>query len=640
MKSTVLLGLTGLAAVTAHPHIHSRNDGGKDAVTLGKRGVNLDQYLDVPSLGSYTKAEAVSNDAPSVSGSDYIQVATDLVKKTFPDLTFRVVDDHYVGSNGIGHVNFIQTIHGIDVDNGNFHVNVAANGKVFSHGNSFFTGSLPEKPASRKRDSGEPVDALRAAVSTLNLPVQVSPDAAVSASLTDTDDVYTITGVSGTTTEPKARLVYRQDDATKVTLTWRIETDVVDNWLLSYVDAETSSEVLGVVDYVADVSYEVYPWHTSDPSQGERVIEQDPWLLEASQFGWISDGKTNYTTTRGNNAIAQINHDGGDDYLNNYRPDSPELAFQYPYSLTEADYKKYVDASISQLFFTANKFHDLLYLLGFTEAAGNFQANNNGKGGREGDHVILNAQDGSGMNNANFATPPDGQNGRMRMYIWNASTPWRDCSFDASVVLHEYTHGLSTRLTGGPAVSGCLSGTIPGGLGEGWSDFFAVGVGLKPNHTRSTVYPMAPWISNKPLGIRPYPYATDFNVNPHTYKDIVGLTKVHYVGTVWCTMLYEILWNLIDKHGKNDNDFPTLDDKGKPDDGRFLALKIVHDAFELQPCRPNFVSARDAILDSDLALTGGENKCEIWAGFAKRGLGPKATASPVAEDFETHADCK
>jgi hypothetical protein len=48
---------------------------------------------------------------------------------------------------------------------------------------------------------------------------------------------------------------------------------------------------------------------------------------------------------------------------------------------------------------------------GFTEEAGNFQQYNFGRGGEESDAVITNAQDGSGFNNANFMTPPDGQNG-------------------------------------------------------------------------------------------------------------------------------------------------------------------------------------------------------------------------------------
>jgi extracellular elastinolytic metalloproteinase len=46
-----------------------------------------------------------------------------------------------------------------------------------------------------------------------------------------------------------------------------------------------------------------------------------------------------------------------------------------------------------------------------------------------------------------------------------------------------------------------------------------------------------------------------------------------------------------------------------------------------QPCSPNFVQARDAIIDADTALTNGRNKCEIWRGFAKRGLGTGAVYS-------------
>ena len=99
----------------------------------------------------------------------------------------------------------------------------------------------------------------------------------------------------------------------------------------------------------------------------------------------------------------------------------------------------YINASTVQLFYTANMYHDLLYLLGFTEKAGNFETNNNGQGGTGNDLVILNAQDGSGTNNANFATPPDGQPGRMRMYTWTLSTPNRDGSFEAGIVIHEYT---------------------------------------------------------------------------------------------------------------------------------------------------------------------------------------------------------
>lgn len=64
--------------------------------------------------------------------------------------------------------------------------------------------------------------------------------------------------------------------------------------------------------------------------------------------------------------------------------------------------------------------------------------------------------------------PPDGQNGRCRMYIWNTATPYRDGDLEAGIVIHELSHGLSTRLTGGPRDSSCLGWGESGGMGEGW----------------------------------------------------------------------------------------------------------------------------------------------------------------------------
>jgi hypothetical protein len=63
--------------------------------------------------------------------------------------------------------------------------------------------------------------------------------------------------------------------------------------------------------------------------------------------------------------------------------------------------------------------HDVMYQYGFTEASGNFQASNLNRGGLGGDYVNAEAQDGGGTNNANFATPPDGLNGRMQMYLFS-----------------------------------------------------------------------------------------------------------------------------------------------------------------------------------------------------------------------------
>ncbi|KAF8470827.1 Fungalysin metallopeptidase-domain-containing protein [Kalaharituber pfeilii] len=58
--------------------------------------------------------------------------------------------------------------------------------------------------------------------------------------------------------------------------------------------------------------------------------------------------------------------------------------------------------------------------------ARNFQELNTGSQGAGGDAVQLNAQEGNGFNNANFATPEDGRRPRMGMYFWNEGSPMRD----------------------------------------------------------------------------------------------------------------------------------------------------------------------------------------------------------------------
>ncbi|EEP78692.1 extracellular elastinolytic metalloproteinase [Uncinocarpus reesii 1704] len=599
----------------AHP-------GHQSTSILSRRGaVDLDAYR-VSAKAEYSNVNDVAENPPAVSlmsSGSYVDIATELVKTTLPGVTFRVVNDHYVGTNGVAHVHFRQTIHGVDVDNADFNVNVK-DGKVFSFGNGFYKGEIPKENPMVKRDFSDPVHALKGACNALKIPIKTNK---VSVKSGKGQESVVFKGTSGALSEPKGDLVYFVKPDGKLSLTWRVETDVGDNWLSSYVDAKDSSKIHGVTDYVADATFQVYPWGLNDPTEGSRQTLTDPWERNASEFTWHSDGNTRYPTTRGNNGIAQDNPSGGTGYLNNYRPQSSALRFEYPYSTSMSPPTSYKDASITQLFYTANTFHDLTYLLGFTERAGNFEVNNNNQGGRGNDFVILNAQDGSGVNNANFATPPDGQPGRMRMYTWNRSQPNRDGCFEAGIVIHEYAHGLSNRLCGGPANSRCLSALESGGMGEGWGDFLATAIRLKANDTRRTSYTMGEWASNQRGGIRQYPYSTSTTTNPLVYTTVNRYNRVHDIGTVWATMLYEVLWNLIDKHGKNDGPRPEFRN-GVPTDGKYLTMKLVIDGMALMPCNPNFVQARDAIIDADEALTGGQNKCEIWAGFAKRQLGTGA----------------
>ena len=200
--------------------------------------------------------------------------------------------------------------------------------------------------------------------------------------------------------------------------------------------------------------------------------------------------------------------------------------------------------------------------------------------------------------------------------------PDRDSDLDSGVIIHEYGHGVSNRLTGGPGAAGCLQNAEQ--MGEGWSDFLALMLTQRSSDTATTSRGMGNYLEYQGpggVGIRPTPYTTDPAVNDASYQDVIDTDGVtlsipHGVGYVWASMLWEMNWNLIDEHGFNPDIYDSWDSGGNN-----LALQLVMDGMKFQRCRPGFVSGRDAILDADLTLTGGENQCLIWAAFAKRGLG-------------------
>lgn len=354
----------------------------------------------------------------------------------------------------------------------------------------------------------------------------------------------------------------------------------------------------------------------------------------ASPNGWINAGGN---ITSGNNADAYTDTDSNNTADLPRTTGSPNRVFDFPLNNTEepANFK---DASVTQLFYWTNYMHDRMYSLGFTEPAGNFQIDNFGRGGAGNDPVNAEAQDGSGTNNANFSTPVDGGRGRMQMYNWTSATPDRDGSFEAEVVLHEYGHGVSNRLVGGPSVS--ISALNTRGMGEGWSDFYGLALtaeaGDNPhgNWARGawSRYLTSTWFSeNYYYGARRYSYSTDMRKNPLTFKDIdpnqINLhvdvprnptysstqdaTQVHYQGTVWCVTLWELRANLILKHG-----FEI---------GNERALFLVTEGMKLGPANPNFVQARDGIIQATMANHPADLG-EVWTAFAKRGLGHTATA--------------
>ncbi|WP_068598684.1 T9SS-dependent M36 family metallopeptidase [Vaginella massiliensis] len=202
-----------------------------------------------------------------------------------------------------------------------------------------------------------------------------------------------------------------------------------------------------------------------------------------------------------------------------------------------------------------------------------------------------------------------------------SDTPYIDGSLDNGIIAHEYGHGISTRLTGPLSSSSCLINLEQ--MGEGWSDYFALILTMQPGDTRSKARGIGTFAINQTTqggGIRPTKYSTDMSVNPSTYayiKNYGNADSPHRTGYVWATMLWDFTWDLIDKYGFSPDIYNGTA-------GNNIALQLVMDGLKMQPCNPGFVDGRDAILAADEANNNGENKCEIWSAFARRGLGYSA----------------
>ncbi|KAH9269456.1 hypothetical protein BASA83_008539 [Batrachochytrium salamandrivorans] len=220
------------------------------------------------------------------------------------------------------------------------------------------------------------------------------------------------------------------------------------------------------------------------------------------------------------------------------------------------------------------------------------------------------------------------------MFRYTRSTPNRNPGFDNGIVLHECAHGISSRLTGGPATGGCLNTVEARGLGEGWSDFIAMIFLAKESDTAMTEIPIGAYVKNNPKGIRSHPYTTNMKVNPLTYNDLQTRKGVHSIGTVWAIMLWEVYWNLVTKHGFAKNLY-----KAEQSEGNIVAMRIIIGGMMIQSCNPTFLAARDAIIAADKLYYKSAHKCEIYKGFSKRGLGLGATDTRT-NDLSVPPECQ
>ena len=140
-------------------------------------------------------------------------------------------------------------------------------------------------------------------------------------------------------------------------------------------------------------------------------------------------------------------------------------------------------------------------------------------------------------------------------------------------------------------------------------------------------------------GIRPRPYSRNMTIQPFTYDSIktgawlggISLSTPHGIGHGWASILWDMNWDLIDKHGFNPDIYADWNTGGNN-----RAFQYMMDGLKLQGCSPGFVAARNGILAGTTAL-GGADTCTVWAAFARRGLGFSAVQGTTNRDDNTEA---
>ncbi|KAL2920243.1 hypothetical protein HK105_200311 [Polyrhizophydium stewartii] len=523
-----------------------------------------------------------------------VNIAVDfIVRRLNLTLNDIRVDSFFTDPDGTTHVYAVHLIQGFPVFNHRAAAHVK-NGRVASFSTSF--GHRKLKASSPKRRTPQPVINVTAA------------DAVAKAAGS--------TGL-GQVTEVPPTQEFVQNEAGDIVFThkFQLRNDTKGDWVQVWSSTETGDIVQGHT-FVNSLSYRALPLTSTTPADGFELFVNPESLLPSPQ-GWTNGSDL----TRGNNVdVAKV------DFATNtvlFRGKAVDGKFESRWDPNaDPTTPDNMQAGAVNLFYVLNKLHDLTYLYGFDEAAGNFQLDNFGRGGKGGDPILANFQDMLRPNYARMFTPPDGQSPRLRLGLFNLTTPRRDPALDVTIITHEFVHGMVQRLTGGATVGSCLQKPQSRSLNEGLADFVTLIITAKPTDTRRTPRYIGSYVTNNRTGLRTLPFTTDENANPLKYSDFAKRTEPHDGGEVWTETLWELYWDLIDKYGFSTDLFDTTKRAGNT-----MMLQLVIGGMMRQPCNPSVVNARDAIIATDATLLGRTTRCSAWTTFSRRGLGLGASGA-------------
>ena len=654
----------------------------------GKLNIRWSRFTGSPSrlMGQGTMLTPPSNAPPHAIVNSFLVRYRRLFNLSAQDVKqMRFSRDFQTGRNGVTHLTLQQQVDSIDVFGGSIKFNIDAQGQIINV-------------------SGEPISNAQANLNTTE---------------------PTITGIEAVEAVSSAiGVVLAENVAVQGLILFPVSpTEIRLAWRVNFEDAESPSAYDAIVDasdgtplwwknlteydhfatngdvFTSDSPYPVTPIGTGYSASQVNVPFHggDFFAHDDVHYDWWNAGSR--TTTTSNNVDAYADRDGDDVADTGSRPTAAGDEFIFPINLTQQpDEGINREAAVVNLFYWNNRMHDFFYQLGFDEAAGNFQVDNFGLGGSGGDDVRAEAQDnadGDSRCNANMSTWPDGTRPKMQMYVCggppdNPGQIARDGDLEATVIGHEYTHGVHSRTL---ATSGNQRAN------EGWCDYFGLAVVAEADDPYDGRYGVGDWLFfGNGNGIRYAPYTTDQSVFDLTYADLNGAAscekktcqqKLCRDSTTACTSNSDCtgigdgkcaIWpgygsptctEDTDCSGTElcgptpcqyheDCDSPPADvDQGLCKTSVYrtgeiwaetlwiMRMNIVHkygfasgnrtvnelvmDGMIFSPDHPTLLDGRDFIINADLANNSGVNECLIWDAFAKMGMGYSAETTGVED---------
>lgn len=593
------------------------------------------------------------------SGDDPVRIALGYVRSheavfglSAADVAALELVRRYTDGGGTTHLVWAQVHDGITAFDNDLHANVAADGRLIN-----VSGSPLAEVATRTTDP-----ALSASDAVATALVDAGrPGGRLSARERGTPDRLT-TFAGG----HDARLVLFNERPGDTHLAWKVTARKDGDEVYDYViDARSgdllyrqntvdfASATLNVWEYAPNIDdapgFGLAPDRSGDQQAHNTLFGGDPIQVNS---GAALDGPYAHVypdVNDDNQPDQEIPANAGTSWTNTFLERCGIALFPWcSWNGTAGDATVNLRQNAAQVYYFVNNFHDWLQKepnVGFNAASGNFEA----AGGDAVQAQVLDGAailDGDHTDNANMTTLSDGTPPLMQMYLFTGAgtAPFGNGGDDATIIYHEYAHGLTNRLVTGGTGASTLNSFHANSMGEGWSDFYAMDYlfdqGLDTGDTGTdgevvlgfyiTGGQVSSDLRSEPLDCAVNSASgacpggnTGRNGGYHLgdMGSVINGPEVHADGEIWA----QTLWQLRQTIGEDP------------------ARRVITDGLRLSPPDPSFLDMRNAILQADQVAFGGSHLTQIWQVFANRGMGAAAAVddgsdtTPVAS-FSPPAD--